>query len=81
MKKHKISRRDKIEFERLKIWSCHTFKQPDLDAKLKVTTLHEHRKKMIASVLMVIATIVRLFLKQWVVFSIFALVKELDQAN
>ena len=45
MKKDKISRRDKIEFERLKIWSCHTFKQPDLDAKLKVTRLHEHRKK------------------------------------
>ena len=80
MKKHKISRLGKIEFERLKTWSCHTFKQPDLKAKLRVTTLREHRKKLIVLVLMVIATIVRLSLKQWVVISIFALRKKLDRA-
>ena len=44
MKKHKNSSRDKIEFECLKIWSCHTFKQPDLDTMLKVITLHEQKK-------------------------------------
>ena len=73
MKKHKKSSQGKIEFERLKIWSCHTYKQPDLIAKWRVTTLQVHRKKLIASVLMVFATTVRLFLKQWVVISIFAL--------
>ena len=67
MNKHKKSRQGKIECKTLKIWSRHTFKQPDLKAKLRVTTLHEQRKKLIASVLMVIATIVRLFLKKWVV--------------
>ena len=77
MKKHKTSSRDKIEFECLKIWSCHTFKQPDLDTMLKVFTLHE-QKKLIASVLMVIATIVRLFSKQWFAISIFTLFNELE---
>ena len=67
MNKHKKSRQGKIECKTLKIWSRHTFKQPDLKAKLRVSTLHEQRKKLIASVLMVIATIVRLFLKKWVV--------------
>ena len=67
MKKHKNSRQGKIEFEYLRIWLCHTFKQPDLNLKLRVTTLQENRKKLIASVLMIIATIVRLSLKQWVV--------------
>ena len=38
------------------------------------------QKKLIALVLMVIATIVRLSLKQWVVISIFVLVKKLDRA-
>ena len=46
MKKHKNSRQGKIEFEHLKIWSCHTFKQPDLNVKLRVTTLQENRKKI-----------------------------------
>ena len=45
MKKHKISRQGKIEFGHLKICSCHTFKQPDLNVKLRVTTLQENRKK------------------------------------
>ena len=80
MKKHKKSRQGKIEFEHLKIWSCHTFKQPELNVKLRVTTLQENRKKLIAVVLMVIATIVRLSLNQWVVISIFVLVKKLDRA-
>ena len=60
MKKYKNSSQGKIEFKRLKIWSCHTFKQPDLNAELRVTTLQEHRKKLIDLVLMFIATIVRL---------------------
>ena len=47
----------RIEFERLKIWSSHTFKQPELNAKLRVTTQQEHRKKMIALMLMIFATI------------------------
>ena len=46
MKKHKISRQGKIEFEHLKTWSCHTFKQPDLNGKLRVNTLQENRKKI-----------------------------------
>ena len=79
MKKHKNSRQGKIEFEHLKIWSYHTFKQPDLNVKLRVTTLQENRKNLIALVLMVIATIVRLSLKQWDVTSIFVLGKKLDQ--
>ena len=45
IKKHKNSRQGKIEFEHLKIWSCHTFKQPELNVKLRVTTLQENRKK------------------------------------
>ena len=73
MKKHKNSRQGKIEFELLKIWSCQTFKQPDLNVKLRVTTLQENRKKLIALVLMVIATILRLSLKQWVVISILSM--------
>ena len=79
MKKHKNSRQGKIEFEHLKIWSYHTFKQPDLNVNLRVTTLQENRKNLIALVLMVIATIVRLSLKQWDVISIFVLGKKLDQ--
>ena len=63
-----------------KIWSCHTFKQPGLSAKTKAKTLQEHKKKLIASVLMVMATILRLFLKQWVVISTFSFVKKLDLA-
>ena len=50
------------------------------DLKLKVSTLQENRKKLIATVLMVIATIVRLSLKPWVVISIFVLVKKLERA-
>ena len=38
------------------------------------------QKKMIALVLMIFATIVRLSLKQWVVISSFSLAKKLDQA-
>ena len=68
MKNFKNSMQGKFEFVPLQIWSCHNFKQPDLNIKLRATTLQENRKKLIASVFMVIATIVRLFLKQWVVF-------------
>ena len=46
MKKHKNSGQGKIEFERLKIRSCHNFKQPNLNANLRVTKLQEHRKKI-----------------------------------
>ena len=53
MKKHKNSRQGKIEFNSMKKWSCHAFKYPDLKAKLRVTTPQEHKKKLIASVLMV----------------------------
>ena len=67
--KRKISGQDKIEFERLKICSCHNFKQADRNAKLRFTTLQEYKKLFIASLLIVIATTVRLFFKQWVVFS------------
>ena len=73
MKKHKSSRLGKIEFARLKNWSFLTVKQTDLNAKLKVTTLQERRKKLIASGLMIIATTVRLSLKQWAVISILPL--------
>ena len=73
MNKHKTSRLSKIDFKRSKIWSSHTFKQTDMNAKLRVTTLQEHKTKKIALVLMVIAIIVRLSLKQLVVFSILAL--------
>ena len=38
------------------------------------------QKKLNALLLMVIVTIVRLSLKQWVVISIFVLVKKLDRA-
>ena len=62
----------------MKVLLCHIFKQPDLNEKLRVSTLQEH-KKMIAPVLMIIATIVRLLLKQMVVIYIFALVKKLDR--
>ena len=68
----------KIEFGRLKTWACHTFKKQDLNANSRVATIHEHRKKLIAYGLMVSAAIVRLFVKQWVVISIFSLVKKLD---
>ena len=57
MKRQKNTRQGKNEFERLKVCSYHIFKQSDLKAKLRVTTLQEHRKKTIASVLMVIATV------------------------
>ena len=80
MTKHKNSRQGRIEFKRLKIWSCHNIKQPDLNAKLRVTTLQEMRNNLIALVLRVIASIVKLSLKQRVVISIFAIVKELDRA-
>ena len=43
-------------------------------------TTGKQKKKLIALVFMVIATIVRLSLKQWLVISVFALVKKLDQA-
>ena len=56
------------------------FQATRTECKLRVTTLQENRKKLIALVLMVIATILRLSLKQWVVISIFVLVKKLDQA-
>ena len=39
MKKHKNSRHHKIEFEGLKKISSQIFKQPELNAKLRVTTL------------------------------------------
>ena len=79
MKKHKVSRLDKIDFERLKIWSSHTFKQPDLNAKLRATLLQEHRKKTIALVLMFAASLEKLSLKHWVVIFVFVLVKKLDR--
>ena len=44
MMKYKNSGQGRIEFERLKIWSCHTFKQPAVNAKLRVTTLQKTRK-------------------------------------
>ena len=59
MKKHKNARQGKIDFEVLKIWSSHTFKQPDLNVKLRFTTLQENRKKLIALVLMVIESEMR----------------------
>ena len=46
MNKHKKSRQGKIEFEHLIIWSFHTFEQPDMNVKLRVTTLSENRKKI-----------------------------------
>ena len=49
------------------------------EGKMKVKTPQKHTEK-IYSVLTVIATIVRLFLKHWVVISFFALVRKLDQA-
>ena len=62
------------------VWKSHDFKQLDLKAKLRVTTLQEHAKKLIALVLIVIKTIVRLFLKQGDISYIFALVRKRDQA-
>ena len=64
---HKFSMQDKIEFK--------SFKQPDLKVKLKATTLQKTEKKLLSSVLIAIATTVRLFLKQWVVIFISVLVK------
>ena len=32
IKKHKNNRQGRVEFDRLKIRSCHNFKQPDLNA-------------------------------------------------
>ena len=81
VKKKKISRQGKIEFECLKIWSCHFFKQPDLDVNLKATKTTGTQKKVIASLLMVKATNVRLYLKQWVVISFSVLLKKLDPTN
>ena len=48
MKNYKISKQVKIEFVLQEIckW-CPIFKQPELDVKLRITTLHEHTKKIV----------------------------------
>ena len=50
MEKHKRSWQGKIEFEWFKIWSSHIFKQPELNEKLKATSLQEHKKNNCFSV-------------------------------
>ena len=72
-KKHKNSRQGKIEFERLKIWSCHNFKQPDLNAKLRASTIQEHRKQVDCFSVDDYCNLCRTVLKQWVFFSFLSL--------
>ena len=60
-KKLTISRQDKTECVPFKIWSCH-ISRPECKIESYFTT-ETQKKKLIASVLIFIATIVRLFLK------------------
>ena len=80
LRKHKISRRDKVEFAYLKIRSCHTFMQPDLNLKMESATRPKIRKNPNALVLMDFVTIIRRFLKQLDAILFSVLVKKLDLA-
>ena len=65
----------------LKKSSCPNFNGQDLIVKLRASTAHADRRKLIAPVLMGFVLIALLCLKQWVAFTIFVFVKSSAQIS